>query len=82
MSEGSKSCIIKYGATCVNRRQRSAVLFELGREKMGRMGGKDDTVLWKRSRKVGVFQRLRFHDEPERGSAVRQAAALAGTIDS
>lgn len=56
----SKSCIIKYGATCVNRRQRCCSTFELGREKVpGRMGGKDDTVFVEALEKVGVFQRLR-----------------------
>ncbi|CAI4413461.1 AEG_G0014080.mRNA.1.CDS.1 [Saccharomyces cerevisiae] len=72
----SKSCIIKYGATCVNRRQRCCSTFELGREKCREeWEAKDDTVFVEALEKVGVFQRLRSMTSAwTAGSAVRQAA--------
>ncbi|CAI4552228.1 APG_G0025900.mRNA.1.CDS.1 [Saccharomyces cerevisiae] len=72
----SKSCIIKYGATCVNRRQRCCSTFELGREKVpGRMGGKRRYGLCGSARESWSFSAFAFHDERwTAGSAVRQAA--------
>ncbi|CAI4608043.1 AGK_G0034680.mRNA.1.CDS.1 [Saccharomyces cerevisiae] len=57
----SKSCIIKYGATCVNRRQRCCSTFLNWDEKKCReeWEAKDDTVFVEALEKVGVFQRLR-----------------------
>nr|CAI6623793.1 CNT_HP1_G0033170.mRNA.1.CDS.1 [Saccharomyces cerevisiae] len=52
----SKSCIIKYGATCVNRRQRCCSTFELATKSAGK-NGRQKTIrsLWKRSRKLEFF---------------------------
>nr|CAI6383086.1 ASN_HP1_G0000770.mRNA.1.CDS.1 [Saccharomyces cerevisiae] len=62
----SKSCIIKYGATCVNRRQRRGAAVFLNRDEKSAGNGRQRRIrsLWKRSRKLRVFQRLRSHDEP------------------
>ncbi|KAF4000295.1 hypothetical protein FOB22_007199 [Saccharomyces cerevisiae] len=73
----SKSCIIKYGATCVNRRQRCCQYFlNWGREKVpGRMGGKRRYGLCGSARESWSFSAFAFHDERwTAGSAVRQAA--------
>ncbi|CAI4777281.1 CFF_collapsed_G0048980.mRNA.1.CDS.1 [Saccharomyces cerevisiae] len=80
----SKSCIIKYGATCVNRRQRCCSTFELGREKcQEEWGGKRRYGLCGSARESWSFSAFAFHDERwTAGSAVRQAAVLAGIIDS
>ncbi|CAI4444412.1 AIC_G0017660.mRNA.1.CDS.1 [Saccharomyces cerevisiae] len=53
--------IIKYGATCVNRRQRCCSTFLNWDEKKCReeWEAKDDTVFVEALEKVGVFQRLR-----------------------
>ncbi|CAI4541480.1 CDG_1a_G0025700.mRNA.1.CDS.1 [Saccharomyces cerevisiae] len=56
----SKSCILKYGATCVNRRQRCCSTFELGREKcQEEWRQKTIRSFVEALEKVGVFQRLR-----------------------
>nr|CAI6527635.1 BAF_HP1_G0022890.mRNA.1.CDS.1 [Saccharomyces cerevisiae] len=57
----SKSCILKYGATCVNRRQRWCSTFLNWDEKkcQEEWEAKDDTVFVEALEKVGVFQRLR-----------------------
>ncbi|CAI4394653.1 CFF_collapsed_G0013850.mRNA.1.CDS.1 [Saccharomyces cerevisiae] len=58
MLEGrSKSCIIKYGATCVNLKTEVLHYFRTGTRKVpGRMGGKKTIrSLWKRSRKLEFF---------------------------
>nr|CAI6523550.1 CNT_HP1_G0014950.mRNA.1.CDS.1 [Saccharomyces cerevisiae] len=57
----SKSCIIKYGATCVNRRQRCCSdLLNWDEKSAGKNGRqKTDTVFVEALEKVGVFQRLR-----------------------
>ncbi|CAI5294495.1 ASB_HP2_G0031800.mRNA.1.CDS.1 [Saccharomyces cerevisiae] len=61
----SKSCIIKYGATCVNRRQRCCSNFLNWDEKVPGRNGRQKTIrsLWKRSRKSWSFAAFAFHDE-------------------
>ncbi|CAI4761011.1 BDN_1c_G0034040.mRNA.1.CDS.1 [Saccharomyces cerevisiae] len=56
----SKSCIIKYGATYVNRRQRCAVLLDWTRKSAGK-NGRQKTIrsFVGSAREVGFFQRLR-----------------------
>ncbi|CAI4306639.1 ASN_collapsed_G0006730.mRNA.1.CDS.1 [Saccharomyces cerevisiae] len=74
----SKSCIIKYGATCVNRRQRrgAAVLLNRDEKSAGEeWEAKDDTVFVGSARESWSFSAFAFHDERwTAGSAVRQAA--------
>ncbi|CAI4429361.1 AEL_collapsed_G0016520.mRNA.1.CDS.1 [Saccharomyces cerevisiae] len=52
-----KSCIIKYGATCVNRRQRCCSTFLNWDEKSAGKNGRQKAIrsLWKRSRKLEFF---------------------------
>ncbi|CAI4432654.1 CBM_collapsed_G0017100.mRNA.1.CDS.1 [Saccharomyces cerevisiae] len=71
----SKSCIIKYGATCVNRRQRCCSTLNWDEKVPGRMGRQRRYGLCGSARESWRFSAFAFHDERwTAGSAVRQAA--------
>nr|CAI6415178.1 BBF_HP1_G0006410.mRNA.1.CDS.1 [Saccharomyces cerevisiae] len=81
----SKSCIIKYGATCVNRRQRCCSTFLNWDEKKCReeWGGKRRYGLCGSARESWSFSAFAFHDERwTAGVRSTSSCSLAGIIGS
>ncbi|CAI4870445.1 ADI_G0059110.mRNA.1.CDS.1 [Saccharomyces cerevisiae] len=78
----SKSCIIKYGATCVNRRQGTAVLLNWD-EKSARKNGRQRRYgLCGSARESWSFSAFAFHDELDCRVRSTSSCSLAGIIDS